>query len=275
MKNQDWVLDLRSEEVNSLDGLRLTASPVQGTANGYTLSAQRRSRGRSGLCMRIESPDGRILDMVGDDGGAQNASSPVSGLLSRIAAKALHTRSLRTPETYAATAAALDRIMSVGAHCLDQNISGADALTLVRCAAEDVTLEWLTPWREAFPNGIYEPEVTPREAVALNAAGFTPQTAVGWVQTADSTVSLPSVASLIRLHRFSDAGWKPSELSEIEEQAARASLTPYQISPAWAPVGPQRTSLALAAGLGPRETLRMIRDGQFDESAIRTLAALR
>ena len=74
------VLDLRDNQPNNADGLRLTNAVASGTVDGYRVESQLRTRaGVRGLSMRLTAPDGRVLDVVGEPGvSPDNAKSPVT-----------------------------------------------------------------------------------------------------------------------------------------------------------------------------------------------------
>lgn len=129
------VLDMRSGQRNRADGLRLTNATALGNAGGYTVASQRRTENKfKGLSMRLAAPDGRVLDVVGDQGiSATNAQSPVTSALSEAVGFAFRPR--RSPAQTDACVQAVEAVITTGHACLSARISGDEARHRVQSAA--------------------------------------------------------------------------------------------------------------------------------------------
>lgn len=172
------VLDLRQNGYNTPDGLRLSNRLTHGTAEGYGLSAQRRSRlGVRCLCINITAPDGRELDMVGFlDRSATNAISPVSQSLSSAVTTVL--RANATPEKVRLAAERLEAVLVAGLDCLERNVSGPRASMLVKAAAEGIDPTFVAWWSEQIQRLDFgdEQRMNPLIVAYLHDDGFTPAT---------------------------------------------------------------------------------------------------
>lgn len=266
-----WVLDLRSPEFGGETGpggLRLTNTTASGSAHGYRIETQRRSRdGHLGVCIRLTAPDGRTLDTVGYASSTDtNARGPASSTLSRSVAWAFKTNP--TAEQARIAADRIAAVIDTGLDCLRDGISGRAAHLLIQCAAEDVALADAEVWLSAFPQPSGEGSyLRVREIAWLIETGFTPETAAEWFAPSSCMVGTKAYAEAMAA--FRDHDWPIPE--------ARHFVRTYDTTtaPRWAPVGWNHCELAMRAGLTPRAAKRLLHRDEWDERALETLAALR
>jgi hypothetical protein len=265
------VLDLRQHGYNSVEGLRLSNRLTHGTAEGYGLSAQRRSRNSvRGLCINITAPDGREIDMVGFlDRTATSAVSPLSQSLSSAVTPVL--RENATPEKLRLAAQRLEAVLVAGLDCLERNVSGAQAGMLVKAAAEGIDPIFVTWWSEQIQRLEFgdEQRMNPLIVAYLHGAGFTPDTTSDWFTDFDK-ISVPCNKGEIALRAsFRDHGWTYAQFKDL-----RAHFGYTAPSKAWAKVDPHKIGLAMRAGLSAREANTFLANGEWDEDMLNTLAAL-
>lgn len=270
------VLSLRRNGLNTFQGLRITNATAYGKVNDYTVGAQRRTRnGVVQLFLRLTAPDGRILDMVADcDRTASNAHGPVSTLLSRVVAYAFRTGPL-TPAQADLCSERIEAVMSAGLHCLANNIEGHLALPHIQCAAEaldhDTYLRWA--FHPKIKTGRTQADLlAPTHITWLIGAGFTPEVAAQWFKTPLGSMQMSTIADVKTRARFRDHGWTSEHVSILSTALGNRGIALPDA--AWASVGPDRARLAHAAGMDAAETAKMIRQGRWDEQAIRVMGAL-
>lgn len=281
---EEWVLDLRDihdgNAVNQTgpDGTRVTNATADATADGYRVEAQRRTmRGRKGTCIRLSAPDGRTLNLIGWLGNSTtNAVEPTGDTLSRDISYVFSAGFKRGvyPERAHEAARRINTVIDVGHECLRQSITGARALILIRCAAEDLAPAIYRDWANAAPSPDYPPSPTllrlsryaPKEIKWLRAAGFTPETTREWF--GERSVSRKSEVDAFAALR--DHGWTREQVRMVQRDHSETTMWV-----AWAPVGPEHYDLAHRAGLAPGAAKRLLRRGEWDERALETLAALR
>lgn len=266
---QDWVLDLRTWEKNSPDGMRLTNAPSSGEANGYTVRAQRRARENNHvICIVLGDPQGRLLNLVGYSyASTTNARTLVSSTLSRPIAAVLGDNPLPAAQSDLA-AHRIASVMAIGQTCLRTGIEGEPARLLVQSAAEDLDADLAVSWIDAFRGTAFSPTLGVREVAWLVAAGFTHATTREWFTDDYGRIAIRSSAAVATAEAFRDAGWSAEAMRRVQ-----GSLAPGAAS-GWAPLGEANATLAIRAGLNLREAKRLLRTGTWDATTLETLAAL-
>lgn len=276
------VLDLRSGYRNSPEGLRLTNATATGAVGGYVIESQRRSAGGDkGLSMRITAPDGRVLNIASYPGiSASNAQAPVSGALSLAVGYAFRTR--RTPKMERECLTAMRNVFNEGLVCLREQVAGDAARLRVQCAAEGADLVAVKAWLERpahLASDPYRNRISVRDIARLLAHGFTPENVADYLGPYGDAGSITRVkaGAAFRTH-----GWSPAQMDELalvvmdmDRDAINPGTSALLQIAGWARLGPEAALLAARAGLTERHAKYLRRTGQWDEPALRTLAALR
>lgn len=275
------VLDMRDGQCNTRGGLRLTNATSTGRVNGYTIESQRRTGiGLKGLSMRLTAPDGRVLDVVGDQGiSAANAHAPVSSTLSEAVGYAF--RAHPTPNQTDAAAAAIEAVITTGLECLSARISGADAKHRVQCAARGLDYPTIRDYLAKHARAVTNPRLHPSPTVAqtgwLIEAGFTPDELRDWFPTGGYRSRKHTMAR----GTFRRNGWTLTDLSDLnasllaamQRHDDRAYVSSDDLDK-WCTLPPGPSRVAARAGLTPAATRTLIRTGTYDEAALRVMAAL-
>jgi hypothetical protein len=273
------VLDLRDNQRNTADGLRLTNAVASGTAGGYRVESQLRTRaGVRGLSMRLTAPDGRVLDVVGEPGvSPDNAKSPVTGALSHQVGYALRNRLSATQEREAVRA--IEATITTGLHCLPTGIAGRPARILVQCAAlgydHDTVVAFLDQYESLAPRTNLK--VAP--AGWLLEAGFTPQTALDWFPTRHFS----GKSHVLAAGHFRRNGWTEEDrtrlgqnlLAKLERESAGERVwVGLADADEWCRFTPAQALAASQAGLSAATTRRLLRENNFNAQALEMLGGL-
>lgn len=275
------VLDMRENQRNTADGLRVTNATATGLAGGYTVESQRRSAGKvKGLSMRLTAPDGRTLDVVGYQGiSAANAHAPVTSALSEAVGYAFRTR--RTTKQTDAAVAAIEAVITTGLECLSARISGHDALHRVQCAANGLDYAlvsaFLAEHAALYGTSSFYRAPAPAKAGWLIEAGFTPADLREWFPTNDynsrSHVTAMGAARRNGWTRADRTAVQANLLAHKQEHDDGAYVSTAELD-TWATIPPGSARTAARAGLTPADARRLLRTGEYDEPALRLVTAL-
>lgn len=286
------VLDLRDNQPNTPDGLRLTNAVASGTVAGYRVESQLRSRHAvKGLSMRLTAPDGRFLDVVGEPGvSPDNAKSPVTGALAPQVGYAFRARP--TPTQQSEAVRAIDAVITEGHACLDEGVSGYPARIRIQCAALDLDhtviaafldeheqIRATDPILAQFPDRPRHSDLAPIVVGWLLEAGFTPDD----VQDYWYTRNFGGRKHVLAKGDFRRNGWTQRDIDTLRthlihhEQRRNPServWVPDADVDTWRHVPVREGLLAARVGLTVATTRRMLRDGTYDEAALEMLAGL-
>lgn len=279
-----WLNQMEIDEV-----LSSTAPIKSGTANGYAIQAQRGYLcGRTFVAIRLSAPDGRVLNLAGPRHlRSTRIPALVTDILSPTVRRVL-TSKKPTAAVKRAGAAAIERIIVEGLHCLTEGVNGTPALIRVAAAAEDVDpVEVLSfdAFAVAGVSIIGDGDLSVPDIAILIRNGFDPTTTKDWFGA-----SIPKVknnAHAKAMAAFRDNGWTFVQMRTARGfeagralDAAVSTSTPFGDARdrdvwAWAALTPEDAFLALGAGLTATSAADLKRTGKWDTATLRTLAALR
>lgn len=287
--------------------LDLTRSTATGHVAGWTVYTQRRSgEGIPAVCVRIDSPDGRVLYVAAKaSGSATNSRGPASTFFGGYFGLVFSTRTEdQQRRCEAAVTAAFETAWRVadgdGPAVHEQWRVQARIQAAASLMTEDETDQWLSEPRIAGEVKARRLDLT--SVGRAHAAGFRPDTALRFYGGAAAMRGLSS-ARLASDLTFAEAGWTYSDVGTLASwlgvdyrkdpvSTAWAVMTRTQATEAarvgWGSKDARYVAQAYAAGMASADLMRakqaglrgrelaaMARGGEVDRAGLRALAALR
>lgn len=268
----------------------LTSSTATGRVGDWVVHTQRRGQGgQSALCVRIDAPDGRVLFVAANlSSSSTNSRGPASTLFGGNFGRVFKERRTEVQETQAsgAVAGAFETAWAMESDPANLPYQSARLQAGSGLLTEDQFDAWWQNWHFA----LMERHVTMNDLATLHHGGFDPAQAMAWFSVNEDRLvdsnkfhtyvhGTPLDARGVSTARaktwatFAASGWS---LRQIKDLMIALELE-HTANPAtsWAALVPETAMLAVRAGLGPREAMRLFRAGRLDDDTLRAMAALR
>lgn len=275
----DLVLDLRIGGYNRADGLRVNHPSAVGGAGGYVIEAQQRSvASRRALVMRVSGPEGDVLDLVaGHRSGAHLTIKPASAL---SAAVGYAFRTHPGPRMEAEAARALAAVLVEGTACLNERVQSMAACHRVQSVAEGLPLDTMREWKTCRELNSGYRGLAVADLARLIRLGFTSENTPAYLGHYSNATNATHVRAA---SQFVEQGWTPAQMDDLAVAVLGAGncsnvhpgADAVEVIVGWVRFEPADAVLAARAGLTKQTAIDLRRSGEWNEKALRTLAALR